>query len=423
MSFENPWFLFLFCSVIGLYVLEVVAVTLNIRHLERPLPDEFKDVFDAEAFARSQAYSRESTRHDLVASGVQLAVFLVFWLAGGFPWLQSIVSALSASPIVQGLIGISLLHLGGAALSLPFQWYDTFRIEAKYGFNKTTPGVFVVDRIKGLGLGALLGLPVLALLLWLFGAFPNAWLWAWLAVTVLVLALHYVAPRYLMPIFNKFTPLEDGGLKSAIHALADRCSFPVKELFVIDGSRRSTKGNAFFAGFGRNKRIALYDTLIEKHSQPELLAVLAHEIGHFKRGHIVQRLALAVVQLAAIFLLMGAVLANPGLHAAFGLEEPVLWLGFVFFMLLFEPAQTVLGVLSGLWSRKHEYEADAFAAHATGGPGDMIAALKRLARDSLSNLTPHPLTVFLHYSHPPMIQRLAALRKLPQGRPAPQASV
>lgn len=412
MTPDNPWFLFLLISVLGLYGLEVVSAVLNIRHLRQPLPDEFTDVFDAEAFARSQAYSRESARFDLICSGVRLVVFLGFWLGGGFAWVQSMVSVLTVSPILQGLIGISLLHVTGAVLSLPFEWYDTFRIEAKYGFNKTTPGVFMGDRVKGMALGAVIGLPVLALLLWLFGAFPTAWLWAWLAVTVLVLILQYVAPRYLMPIFNKFTPLQDGELKSAIQALAVKCAFPVRELFVIDGSRRSTKGNAFFAGFGRNKRIALFDTLIEKHPQAELLAVLAHEIGHFKRGHIVQRLALAVVQLAVIFLLMGTVLRNPGFHAAFGLEQPVLWLGFVFFMILFEPAQTVLGVLSGLWSRQHEYEADAYASHATGGPADMIAALKRLARESLANLTPHPLTVFLHYSHPPMIQRLAALRKL-----------
>jgi STE24 endopeptidase len=412
MNPDNPWFLFLLCSVIGLYLLETVSVLLNLKHLSQPLPEDFKDVFDEAAFAKSQAYSRESARHDLIASGVRLAVFLVFWLAGGFPWLQSVVAGVTVSPIYQGLLGISLLHLGSSLISLPFTCYDTFKIEAKYGFNKTTPAVFIADQIKGLVLGAVIGLPVLALLLWLFGTFPGAWLWAWLAVTVLVLALQYIAPRYLMPLFNKFTPLEDGPLKTAIQSLSGTCAFPVKELFVIDGSRRSTKGNAFFAGFGKNKRIALYDTLIEKHPQPELLAVLAHEIGHFKRGHIVQRLWVAVVQLAVIFLLMGTVLSHPGLHAAFGLAHPVLWLGFVFFMILFEPVQTVLGILSGLWSRKHEYEADAYAAGATGGPADMTAALKRLARDTLSNLTPHPLTVFLHYSHPPMIQRLAALRKL-----------
>ena len=412
MSFSNPWFFFLLASVIGLHLLETAAVWLNLKYLRQPLPEDFRDVFDEEAFAKSQAYSRESARHDLLASGVRLLAFLAFWLGGGFPWLQSLAAGWTPSPILQGLLGIGLLQLGGMALGLPFEWYDTFHIEAKYGFNKTSPAVFVADKCKGLVLGAGIGLPVLALLLWLFGTFPGAWLWAWLAVTVLVLALQYLAPRYLMPLFNKFTPLEDGPLKSAIQDLAERCAFPVRELFVIDGSRRSTKGNAFFAGFGQNKRIALYDTLIEKHPQPELLAVLAHEIGHFKRGHIVQRLFVAVAQLAFIFLLMGAVLNNAGLQAAFGLAQPVLWLGLVFFMILFEPAQTVLGILSGLWSRKHEYEADAYAAAATGGPAAMTAALKRLARDSLSNLTPHPLTVFLHYSHPPMIQRLAALRKL-----------
>jgi STE24 endopeptidase len=411
MSFENPWFVFLLGSVVGLFVLETVSVLLNLKQLGQALPEELRDVFSEEDFAQSQAYSRESARHDLISSGVRLAVFLGFWLAGGFGWVQQLVSGWSPFPILQGLAGISLLHVASTLLGLPFDWYDTFRIEAKYGFNKTTPGVFLADLVKGLVLGGVIGLPVLALLLWLFGTFPGAWLWAWLAVTVLVLALQYLAPRYLMPIFNKFAPLEDGSLKTAIHALSEKCAFPVKELFVIDGSRRSTKGNAFFAGFGNNKRIALYDTLIEKHPQPELLAVLAHEIGHYKRGHIVQRLIVAVLQLAVLFLLMGTVLGNAGLHAAFGLPAPVLWLGFVFFTILFEPAQTVLGILSGLWSRKHEYEADAYAAGATGGAADMIAALKRLARDTLSNLTPHPLTVFLHYSHPPMVQRLAALRK------------
>ncbi len=241
MSPDNPWFLFLLCSVIGLYLLETVSVLLNLKHLSQPLPEDFKDVFDEAAFAKSQAYSRESARHDLIASGVRLAVFLGFWLEGGFPWLQSVVAGVTASPIYQGLLGISLLHLGSSLISLPFTCYDTFKIEAKYGFNKTTPAVFIADQIKGLVLGAVIGLPVLALLLWLFGTFPGAWLWAWLAVTVLVLALQYIAPRYLMPLFNKFTPLEDGPLKTAIQSLSEACAFPVKELFVIDGSRRSTK--------------------------------------------------------------------------------------------------------------------------------------------------------------------------------------
>lgn len=410
MTFDNPWFVVLLVSAAGLFLVEAVSVLLNLSRLKPELPAEFQDVFDAEAYAKSQAYTRESERFSLLSSAVKLLVFLTFWLCGGFGWLDSFVRSVTPSPVLGGLLGISLLFLGSTILGWPFAWWDTFRIEARYGFNKTTPAVFWSDQAKGLILGAAIGLPVLALLIWFFDSFPNAWIWAWISVTVILLALQFLAPRYLMPLFNKFTPLPDGPLKTAIQSLSARCDFPVKELFVIDGSKRSSKGNAFFAGFGKNKRIALYDTLIEKHTEPELLAVLAHEIGHFKRGHIVQRLAVAVGQLAIIFLLMGLLLKNPGLFAAFGVATPSVWLSLVLFMILFEPMQFVLGILSGLWSRKHEYEADAYAANAMLGPEELIAGLKRLARDTLSNLTPHPFHVFLHYSHPPMLQRLAALR-------------
>jgi STE24 endopeptidase len=269
----------------------------------------------------------------------------------------------------------------------------------------------VLDLSKTLVLSAVIGLPLIALLVWIFDTYASAWLWAWLSVTVVILALQYIAPNWLMPLFNKFTPMPDGELKSAIFALSQKCAFPLTGLFVIDGSRRSTKANAFFAGFGKNKRIALYDTLIEKHPQPELLAVLAHEIGHYKCRHIVQRMVVAIVQMAFLFLLMGLFMKNAPLASAFGVSQPGVWLSLVFFTFLFEPVQFVLGIAGNLWSRKHEYEADAFAARVTGAPGDMISGLKRLARDTLSNLTPHPLHVFLHDSHPPMRERIAALEK------------
>jgi STE24 endopeptidase len=410
MHSANPWFLVLLVSLIGLHVLETVATLLNLRRLDPRLPEEFAGVFSEADYAKSQEYARESERFDLMAGTFRLLVFLGFWLGGGFAWLDGLVRGMAEGEIVRGLLGFALMHAGSTLVSLPFEVYGTFRIEAKYGFNKTTPGTFVADHVKGLGLAAGIGLPLLALLLWIFQKVPQAWVWAWVVTTVFMLALQFVAPRWLMPLFNKFTPLDEGPLRRAILGLAERCAFPLRDVFIIDGSRRSTKGNAFFAGFGRNKRIALYDTLVEKHPEPELLAVLAHEIGHFKKRHIVQRLVAAVVQLAVLFLCMGLVLTNAGLAEAFGLERPTLWLGFVFFMILFEPVQLLIGIAGNVWSRRHEFEADAYAASVTGGPEAMMGALKRLARDSLSNLTPHPLYVFLHYSHPPMLERLAALR-------------
>jgi STE24 endopeptidase len=411
MDFSNPYFTVILLSVIVLHAVEVLAAVLNLRRLSPQLPAGLEDIYEAEAYAKSQAYTRESEGFDIIAGSVRLLFFVGFWLCGGFGWVDRLVRTWSDSPVWQGIAGMSLLYVASSLLSLPFSWWDTFRIEAKYGFNKTTPATFVLDAVKGLLLAALIGLPLLALLIWLFDNFPDAWLWAWLATTALMLALQYIAPRWLMPIFNKFTPLPDGSLKDAIHALSKKCDFPLAGLFVIDGSKRSTKANAFFAGFGRHKRIALYDTLIEKHPEPELIAVLAHEIGHFKCRHIMQRLIVAVAQMALLFLLMGFFMKNERLHEAFGVAQPSVWLSFVFFMLLFEPVQSVISVFGNLWSRRHEFQADAYAARITGSPQPLMSGLKRLARDTLANLTPHPFYAFLHYSHPPMRQRLAALEK------------
>lgn len=411
MEFSNPYFTVILLSVVALHTVEVVAAVLNLRRLSTQIPAGLEDIYEADAYAKSQAYARESERFDILSGSIRLAFFIAFWLCGGFGWLDQLVRTWTDSPVWQGLAGIGLLFVASSLLGLPFSWYDTFRIEAKYGFNKTTPATFILDIVKGLVLAGLIGLPLMALLIWLFDSFPNAWLWAWAATTVLMLALQYVAPRWLMPLFNKFTPLPDGSLKNAIHALSEKCEFPIAGLFVIDGSKRSTKANAFFAGFGRHKRIALYDTLIEKHPEPELIAVLAHEIGHFKCRHIVQRMVLAVAQMALIFLLIGLFLNNPRLHEAFGVTRPSVWLSFIFFSLLFEPVQSLISIASNLWSRKHEFEADAYAARVTGSPQPLISGLKRLARDTLANLNPHPFHVFLHYSHPPMKERLQELAR------------
>lgn len=408
MHFSNPYFTLLLITFLAVHGIEMLATLLNLRALRPELPAEFRDIYDEENYRKSQAYTRESSRFDLISSTLRLLLFLAFWLGGGFGWFDAWLRHWGWSELPTGLCGIALLYLGNALISLPFEWYDTFVIEQKHGFNKSTPGTFWWDRAKGLLLAALLGLPLLAALLWVF-TFPHAWLYAWGVTTLFTVAMMYLGPAIIMPLFNKFTPLQDGELKTSVTALAARCGFPFREVSIIDGSKRSTRSNAFFAGFGRNKRIALYDTLVAQQTVPELTAVLAHEIGHFKLRHIVQRLVLSLVQMGVWFFLLGIFMQNASLFAAFGVAQPSIYLSLIFFLMLFQPVQFLLGIVLSWWSRKHEYEADAYASQAVGSPAAMISALRKLARDNLTNLTPHPFTVFLHYSHPPLRERLAAL--------------
>ncbi|MEO1860022.1 MAG: M48 family metallopeptidase, partial [Verrucomicrobiales bacterium] len=276
-----------------------------------------------------------------------------------------------------------------------------------------TRSTFIGDKIKGLFLGALIGLPVLGLIIWLFESFDNAWLWGWIFLSGFSLLMAYLAPAVILPLFNKFEPLEEGELKSAINDMAETCKFPLTELSVMDGSKRSSKSNAFFTGFGKNKKIALYDTLIANHSTSELVAVLAHEIGHFKKKHIMQTLFLGIAQTGVLFFVLGFFIRSEPLSSAFGVNEPSVYCSLLFFTLLFKPISKILSVLMNILSRKNEFEADAYAANVTGNADSLITALKKLSADNLSNLTPHPFYVFMHYSHPPVSERIIELRKLP----------
>jgi STE24 endopeptidase len=413
----NAVALLILLALFGLWKLDFIATLLNLKALSPELPREFADVFDAERYARSQAYTRESARFEIIHSSFSLATLLVFWTLGGFGWLDGIARGLISAEIPAGLVFLGLLFAGHTLLHLPFSIYDTFVIEEKFGFNKTTPKTFVIDQIKGLLLAAVLGLPLVAGLLWIFGHVAHAWLWAWGFFVTFQLFLTWLAPTLILPLFNKFTPMADGPLLRAIHAMAEKCGFPLAEISVMDGSKRSTKANAFFTGFGKTKKIALYDTLVEEQTQDELVAVLAHEIGHFKLRHIVQRLAVSVVQAAALFFLLGLVIDGDtfsrALFDAFGVEKISPHVGLVLFGLLFAPASRLLGIAAAAWSRKHEFEADAYAAKATGQPEALVSALKKLSAKNLSNLTPHPFRVFLDHSHPPVLVRIAALRNLP----------
>ncbi len=405
----NIYFWIILIAQVGFYKLDLLSTLLNLKALSPNPPQELTDQVDADEYQRSQDYTRERSSFGIILDSFSLAILIAFWWFGGFYWLGGLISGLGHGPVVSGLIGISVLIVANHLLSLPFDIYSTFVIEERFGFNRTTVSTFITDQVKGLVLGALIGLPLLALLLYLFENLDHAWLWGWLSVTAFSLLLTYIAPTWLMPLFNKFTPLEDGDLKQAIHAMAENCDFPLQEVFVIDGSKRSSKSNAFFTGFGKNKRIALFDTLIENQTTDELVAVLAHEIGHFKKKHIVQRLLVSIVTTGVLFFFIGLFMKNVQLFAAFGVTETSTWLSLIFFSMLYQPVSRLLDIAGSMWSRRHEFEADAFAANVTQQPSALISALKKLSRDNLSNLTPHPFHVFLNYSHPPVVERIRAL--------------
>ncbi|MDR8392908.1 M48 family metallopeptidase [Aliifodinibius sp. S!AR15-10] len=393
------------------YLLNLVADYYNLKALKPDLPEEFDGVYDEETYRRSQEYTRVNTKFGFVSSAFNLVLILVFWFAGGFNWLDQIVRGWELGTIWTGLAYIGILILAKSILSLPFSIYSTFVIEEKFGFNKTTPKTFVLDMLKGLGLGIVLGGPLLAGILAFFTYFETyGWLYAWGAVTAFTLFVQFIAPTWIMPIFNDFEPLEDGELRKKIEDMAASVNFPLQGIFVMDGSKRSSKSNAFFTGFGKNKRIALYDTLIEKHTDEELVAVLAHEVGHYKKKHIIKNMVISILQTGVMFLLLSIFLNAGGLYDAFYMEQQSVYTGLIFFGMLYAPIDMILSIFMQIISRKHEFQADRFAAETTGQPENMVQALKKLSKDNLSNLTPHPFYVFLNYSHPPVLQRIEAVR-------------
>ena len=338
-------------------------------------------------------------------------MLLVFWSAGGFARLDLWLRGFELHPLLTGLLYLGFLGLARAILSLPFAVYSTFVIEERFGFNRTSARTFVFDLLKGLALAVVIGGPVLALVLTFFEHLgSSAWLVCWLAFTVFTVVLQMIFPVWILPLFLKFTPLGDGELRENLSAYARKVGFTLQGIFVIDGSRRSSRTNAFFTGLGRNKRIALFDTLIDKHTVPEMIAVLAHEVGHYKKKHIVKGMLLSVVHSGVMFYLLSIFLSHPGLFDAFDMEQASVYSGLVFFGLLYAPVELLLLLFVNYQSRKHEFEADRFAVETLEEPAAMATALEKLAADNLSNLTPHPFYVFLNYSHPPVLERAAAIR-------------
>jgi STE24 endopeptidase len=408
---------FVFSTLVGYFLLDSLAKLLNLRSLRTQVPEEFLDVYDADRYRRSQEYTKLNTWFDLVVSAVELAALLVFWFVGGFEALDRFVRAYHLPPVGNGLLYLGILCVAREVLMLPFEIYHTFVIEQRYGFNRTTIGTFFVDRLKEWLIAGLLMAGFTFVVLSLFEAFGlRAWIIGWIFSAILSIALIYIAPTVILPIFFKLSPVPDGPLRDRVIEFARTQHFPVRELLVIDGSRRSSKANAFFTGFGSNKRIALYDTLINSHTVPELLAVLAHEVGHYKKHHIVRHLLIGQLNLLLLFLGASFCLSRSELFQTFGVLTPSYYVGLTLYLILIRPFSVLFGVLMNYWSRRDEFEADRFAAESLGDPNPLIQALKRLSKDSLSNLTPHPLLVGLHFTHPPVLARIIALKGVVSGQ-------
>lgn len=409
MPSSNPWFWIALVTTIGLYKLELFATMLNLSALSPAVPDKLRNFMNDEEHEQMLEYARISAKFDVIQSSISLTLFLAFWWIGGFSMLDLWLQNLQQNEMRTGLATIAIVFFSKSALGLPFEIYDTFFIEARFGFNKTTIFTFILDRIKGLLLAVVLGVPLLALLLWLFQNVSYAAVYGWLSVTAFSLLMSFLAPRLILPLFYKFKPLDDLSLREAIMEMGQRLNFPVGEISIVDGSSRSTKANAFFTGFGKTKRIALFDTLLNNHTQDEILAVLAHEIGHCQCKHVPRQLALSICTTALMFALLHFATNDARICTAFGVATPTIAWSMIFFSILYQPVGMIIGLMGSWLSRRYEFEADAFARKAMGGPQSMAQALIKLTKDHLGNPTPHPFYVFLHYSHPPTLQRLAAL--------------
>lgn len=408
----NAWFWFILVSLLAMHALDALAAWLNLRALRRQSASDSHGIYDDSDYKRLLDYNAAGTRLEMVQSAIGLGALLVFWFCGGFGWLAHILASWGLRPLPTGLLYFAILGLGSGLLSLPSDIYDTFVIEQRFGFNRTTPATYIADKIKGLVLGAILGGVLLSIVLVLFeNGGTKVWVYVWVAVTILMLLLFFLAPAVIMPLFNKFTPLEEGELKRAILDYARSHDFPLAGVFVMDGSKRSTKANAFFTGMGKTKKIVLFDTLIARQTTPELVAVLAHEIGHYKLRHIAKRFVASIASIGLFLYLASVFLHSPGLYEAFGVDVMTTYCGLALFGIFYGPLGRAISVLTGLQSRKHEFEADRFAAETTGEPQAMINALKKLARENLANLSPHPLEVILHHSHPPVLKRIGALSR------------
>ena len=411
MSSETIFFIIVVFLCLD-FVLERILESLNSKHMSPVLPDSLKGIYDEKEYSRFQSYKRENGRLDSWSSGVGFVVMIVFLVAGGFGWYNSWVVSLTDSVVWQTILFVVGLSVASSVLDIPFDYYATFRIEEKYGFNKTTRRVYWLDTVKELVLSLVLGGVLLALVVWFYTwAGTYFWLYAWGAVTLFSVFMAMFYSQLIVPLFNKQTPLQEGALRDKIQAFAGKVGFKLDNIYVIDGSKRSTKANAYFTGLGPKKRVVLYDTLIDELTEEEIVAVLAHEVGHYKKRHTLRSMAVSVIQMGVLFWLFSLCVNNAALSEALGGDRAYFQLGLIAFAILYFPVNLILGIGMNVWSRSNEYEADAFAARYYEGDY-LVSGLKKISVKSLNNLTPHPLYEYIYYSHPSLLKRIDAIKRI-----------
>ena len=404
----------LFFIIIGIIILKFIFDKflnhLNAQHFNDELPDEINDVYDIEEYKKSQTYKSTNYKFGILTSTFSLVITLLFFVFDGFEFVDNIARSYSDSPIVIALIFFGIIMIGSDFISTPFSYYKTFVIEEKFGFNKTTHKTFVFDKIKGWLMMAILGGGILALIIWFYQLTgKHFWLYAWALVTVFTVFLNMFYAKLIVPLFNKQKPLEAGSLRDKISEYAKSVGFNLDKIFVLDGSKRSTKANAYFSGFGSEKRVTLYDTLINDLEEDEIVSVLAHEVGHYKKKHIVFNLISSVLLTGLTLFVLSIFISKPILSEALGVSIPSFHIGLIAFGLLYSPISEITGLIMNYLSRKFEYQADNYAKN-TYKSEPLISGLKKLSKNSLSNLTPHKAFVFMHYSHPTLLERIRNLK-------------
>ena len=410
MTASTLFYSIIFILIIS-FIIDKFLDALNTKRYSDPIPQELHDVYDQEDYLKSQRYKKANDRFSSIASSISLIVTLLFFYLDGFAFVDEWARTFSDNSIIIALIFFGSIMFASDLLSTPFSYYHTFIIEEKFGFNKTSLKTFFLDKIKGWLMSAVLGGLLLSIIIWFYESTgSNFWIYAWGIITVFVLFMNLFYARLIVPLFNKQTPLSDGSLKTKIKDYAQKVGFQLDKIVVIDGSKRSTKANAYFSGFGSEKRVTLFDTLINDLEEEEIVAVLAHEVGHYKRKHILFNLIMSTLIMGFTFWLLSLLIGSPLLSEALNVSTPSFHIGLIAFGILYSPISELTGLVMNFISRKFEYQADNYAKETFDG-APLISGLKKLNKNSLSNLTPHPAYVFVHYSHPTLLQRYANLTR------------